>query len=271
VQYRRRAAVTLRAAPRGTGGGGVSRARGADNGRVLLLAFDTATPAVTVALRGDEGVLAEHTEVDARRHGELLAPGIEKVLTQAGRSRSDLTGVAVGVGPGPFTGLRVGLVTARALGDALGIPVHGVCTLDILAAAVTGEGAGGVMTGATVVGEAEERLQGGFGVATDARRREVYWAAYDLTGRRRTEPAVDRPSDVFGRLEGLPVAGEGPRLYPEQFPDALEPALPSAGVLAELAARLLRDDPGALLPPQPLYLRRPDAVEPGARKPVSQA
>ena len=238
---------------------------------MLLLAFDTATPAVTVALRGDDGVLAEHTEIDARRHGELLAPGIEKVLAEAGRSRADLTGVAVGVGPGPFTGLRVGLVTARALGDALGIPVYGVCTLDILAAAVTGAGAGGVVAGATPVGPARGGLEGGFGVATDARRREVYWAAYDLTGRRETEPSVDRPGEVVGRLRGLPVAGEGPRLYPEQFPDPIEPALPSAGVLAELTARLLRDDPAALLPPQPLYLRRPDAVEPAARKPVSQA
>jgi len=238
---------------------------------VLLLAFDTATPAVTVALRGDEGVLAEHTEVDARRHGELLAPGIEKVLAEAGRSRADLTGVAVGVGPGPFTGLRVGLVTARALGDALGIPVYGVCTLDVLAAAVAGAGVGGVMAGATPVGAARSRLEGGFAVATDARRREVYWAVYDLTGRRETEPAVDRPGEIVGRLQGLPVAGEGPRLYPQQFPDPIGPELPSAGVLAELTAELLRDDPASLLPPQPLYLRRPDAVEPGARKPVSQA
>jgi tRNA threonylcarbamoyl adenosine modification protein YeaZ len=218
---------------------------------VLLLAFDTATPAVTVALRGDEGVLAEYTEVDARRHGELLAPGIEKVLAAAGCSRTDLTGVAVGVGPGPFTGLRVGLMTARALGDALDIPVHGVCTLDIVAAAVAAGGA--------------------FAVATDARRREVYWARYDVTGRRETEPAVDRPAEVAGRLTGLGVAGQGSRLYPEQFPQALDPELPSAVVLAELTARLLREGPERLLPPEPLYLRRPDAVEPGARKAVTQA
>jgi len=228
-----------------------------NNGQVLLLAFDTATPAVTVALRGDEGVLAEHTEVDARRHGELLAPGIEKVLAAAGCARTDLTGVAVGVGPGPFTGLRVGLMTARALGDALDIPVHGVCTLDVLAAAVI-EGGG-------------DFSDGGFAVATDARRREVYWAAYDLTGRRENEPAVDRPAEIAGQLAGRGVAGEGSRLYPEQFPHALEPALPSAAVLADVTARLLREDPGALLPPHPLYLRRPDAVEPGARKSVTPA
>ena len=229
-----------------------------DNGRVLLLAFDTATPAVTVALRGDEGVLAEHTEVDARRHGELLAPGIEKVLADAGRAAGELTGVAVGVGPGPFTGLRVGLMTARALGDALDIPVHGVCTLDILAAAVPSA-------------DQDSTTGGRFAVATDARRREVYWAVYDVTGRRETEPSVDRPAEIAERLAGLAVAGQGPLLYPEQFSRGLVPALPSAAVLAELTARLLREAPERLLPPLPLYLRRPDAVEPGARKSVTPA
>jgi tRNA threonylcarbamoyl adenosine modification protein YeaZ len=224
---------------------------------VLLLAFDTATPAVTVALRGDEGVLAEHTEIDARRHGELLAPGIEQVLAAAGCARTDLTGVAVGVGPGPFTGLRVGLMTARALGDALDIPVHGVCTLDILAAAVTGAD-----------GAAVDKP---FAVATDARRREVYWATYDVTGRRESEPAVDRPAEIAERLAGYGVAGQGAQLYPEQFPNSLRPELPSAAVLAELTARLLREAPDTLLEPHPLYLRRPDAVEPGARKAVTPA
>jgi len=108
-------------------------------------------------------------------------------------------------------------------------------------------------------------------VATDARRREVYWAIYDLTGRRETDPSVDRPADIAERLAGLAVAGQGPGLYPEQFPYALSPALPSAAVLAELTARWLREAPEALLPPVPLYLRRPDAVEPGARKSVTPA
>jgi tRNA threonylcarbamoyl adenosine modification protein YeaZ len=259
-----------------------------DNGQVLLLAFDTATPAVTVALRGDEGVLAEHTEIDARRHGELLAPGIEKVLADAGCSRTDLTGIAVGVGPGPFTGLRVGLMTARALGHALDIPVHGVCTLDILAAAVPrfvpqnpantpgaanagADNTDALADNATTAAESGIAGAGRFAVATDARRREVYWAVYDLTGRRESDPGVDRPADIAERLGGLAVAGQGPVLYPDQFPYALSPALPSAAVLAELAARLLREAPDALLPPVPLYLRRPDAVEPGARKSVTPA
>ncbi len=225
---------------------------------MLLLAFDTATPAVTVALHDGNRILAENTEVDARRHGELLAPGIRAVLERAGRSRHELTDVAVGVGPGPFTGLRVGLVTARALADALGIAVHGVCTLDILAWAV--------------------RHDGPFAVATDARRREVYWAKYAARDRRLTDPAVDWPHVVAPEVAGAPVAGEGAVKYPDAFPDAIEPVLPSAADLAELTVRRLAAGGGdtssgvsaGLLPPEPLYLRRPDAVEPGARKPVSQ-
>jgi tRNA threonylcarbamoyl adenosine modification protein YeaZ len=218
---------------------------------VLLLAFDTATPAVTVALHDGNRILAERTEVDARRHGELLAPGIRAVLEQAGRSRDQLTDVAVGVGPGPFTGLRVGLVTARALGDALGVAMHGVCTLDILAWAV----------------QDGDRP---FAVATDARRREVYWARYEARERRVTDPAVDWPHVVAPEVADLPVAGEGAVKYPDAFPVAIGPVLPSAADLAELTVRRLAAGGDALLPPTPLYLRRPDAVEPGARKPVSQ-
>jgi len=229
---------------------------------VLLLAFDTATPAVTVALHDGTELLAEHTEVDARRHGELLAPGIRTVLAEAGRSRLELTDVAVGVGPGPFTGLRVGLVTARALADALGIAVHGVCTLDILAWAV----------------RRETQHSGPFAVATDARRREVYWARYEGPDRRLTEPAVDWPHVVAPQVAGLAVAGEGAAKYPDAFPVAIAPLLPGAADLAELTVRRLavasaastESSTAGLLPPVPLYLRRPDAVEPGARKPVSQ-
>jgi tRNA threonylcarbamoyl adenosine modification protein YeaZ len=221
---------------------------------VLLLAFDTATPAVTVALHDGVTVLAESTTVDARRTGEILAPGIADVLKRSGREFGDVTGIAVGVGPGPFTGLRVGLVTARSLGDALGVPVHGVCTLDVLAYATAGAG-----------------LTGPFAVASDARRKEVYWATYTDALTRTSEPGVDRPADIADRLAGLPVVGEGPYLYPDSFPSGLEPRHPNAAVLAALVVLRLGGDPGALLPPDPLYLRRPDAVEPGARKQVSSA
>lgn len=210
---------------------------------VLVLAFDTATPAVTVALRDESAVLAERTVVDARRHGELLAPGVAAVLSAAGCEAAELTAIAVGVGPGPFTGLRVGLVTAKALGDALRIPVYGVCSLDILAYA--------------------SKLDGAYAVATDARRREVYWARY--SGLARTDgPHVDRPGVAAMQTVGLPVVGAGALLYPDDFPTAREPRFPVASALAEWVAVGL-----PTLPPQPLYLRRPDAVEPGARKLVT--
>jgi len=238
---------------------------------VLLLAFDTATPAVTVALHDGATVIARYTEVDARRHGELLAPGIVRVLAEAGRGRMDVTDVAVGVGPGPFTGLRVGLVTALALGDALGVPVHGICTLDILAAAAAQPGRDQGAIGA----------DGRFAVAIDARRKEVYWALYeDRPGSgpvRLGDPAVDWPHVVEDQVAGLPVAGEGPVKYPQHFPHRIEPLLPDAAVLAALAVHRLTGGDGAgagayageILPPYPLYLRRPDAVEPAAQKPVS--
>jgi tRNA threonylcarbamoyladenosine biosynthesis protein TsaB len=209
---------------------------------VLLLAFDTSTPAVTVALHDGTTVVAERTVVDGRGHGELLAPGIAQVLADAGTSASDLTAIAVGVGPGPFTGLRVGLMTARAMSEVLSIPVAGVCSLDILAAAVS---------------SAEP-----FVVATDARRKEVYWATYDSNGVRIDGPSVDRPVDVEWRG---PAYGAGALMYPDSFIDARQPELPSAGVLAHLVASGI----AIVLPPDPLYLRRPDAVEPPARKVVT--
>ena len=103
----------------------------------MLLAFDTATSAVTVALHDGSAVVAESTVVDPLRHGELLAPGIAHVLSTVSARSRDVTRIAVGVGPGPFTGLRVGLVTARMMAFALDVPLLGVCTLDVVAAAVT--------------------------------------------------------------------------------------------------------------------------------------
>jgi tRNA threonylcarbamoyladenosine biosynthesis protein TsaB len=217
---------------------------------VLLLGLDTATPAVTVALHDGGQPLAQLVTVDAHRHAELLAPAIAKVVADAGASQADLTGIVVGVGPGPYTGLRVGLVTARVLGAALGIPVYGMCSLDVIAADVDAAG-------------------GDFLVATDARRRELYWARYDGTGRRITGPEVTKPTSI--PVSGLPAAGEGPMLYPEVLPDSLGPAFPAAATLCKVAvAALAAGDPdNMLLPPEPLYLRRPDAREPGAPKRVT--
>jgi tRNA threonylcarbamoyl adenosine modification protein YeaZ len=233
---------------------------------VLLLGLDTATPAVTVALHDGNQPLAQLVTVDAHRHAELLAPAIAKVIADAGASREELTAVAVGVGPGPYTGLRVGVVTGLVLGAALGIPVYGVCTLDVIAAdvAASGRGRGGQ--------DGSDGPGGDFLVATDARRRELFWARYDAAGRRIAGPEVSAPIAIPDR--GLPAAGEGPRLYPELLPAGRGPAYPTAAALcritvAALAAGDLGDGTGLLLQPEPLYLRRPDAREPGAPKRVT--
>lgn len=209
----------------------------------MLLAFDTATSRVTVALHDGERVVAEYVAHQGMRHGELLAPGIDDVLRQVAAIPQDVTAVAVGVGPGPFTGLRVGLVTARTMALALDIPVYGVCTLDVLAA------------------EAVDAGLADFLVATDARRKEVYLASYE-GGVRVAGPVVLKPADAA--TERM-VVGLGASLYPEAFPNAAGPELPSATVLCDVVV----GERYELVDPEPLYLRRPDAMEPRPPKPVS--
>ncbi len=220
---------------------------------MLLLAFDTATPAVTVALHDGSRVLAADAVVSSRLHGELLAAMIEKVLADGGAARTDLDAVAVGTGPGPYTGLRTGLVTARVLGSALGVPAIGVCTLDVMARAAAPVAAGRE-----------------FIVAADARRKEIYWARYDAQARRIGGPAVSHPAELIAAelAAPCPVAGEGPVLYPELSADLIPPRYPDAAHLAEIAAESLAEGhPG--VPPEPLYLRRPDARVPGKPKRVT--
>jgi len=213
----------------------------------VLLAFDTATPFVTVALEDEGRLLCERRSEQRMKHGEQLAPLIEAVLAEAGIVRQDLTAIAVGIGPGPFTGLRVGLVTARTLAFVLEIPVYGVCSLD----AVALEAARG-----------DDPVGREFVVATDARRKEVYLATYDADGRRLDGPDVVRPAEA---ATDRPVAGEGGALYPEAFPGPRGPLLPRAAWLARAVSAELAE----LHDPEPMYLRRPDAVAPGAPKRVS--
>lgn len=219
-----------------------------------LLAMDTATSAITVAVLGVGGdggqVLARRAVVDARRHTERLAPLLLETLRAAGTTAEQITHVAVGTGPGPFTGLRVGLVTARTFAHARGITVHGVCSLDALGAAV-----------------AEQGHEGDLLVATDARRKEVYWARYRCSAGeavRLSDPAVDRPADLPQEIRSLPTAGRGPLLHPEHLPHGIDPLDVDAGVLAGLAAT--RIAAGEQMPVEPLYLRRPDAAEPAMPK-----
>lgn len=216
---------------------------------MLLLAFDTATPAITAAVHDGSTVvgIAEHD--GAMAHGELLVPTIHAALRQAGAAISDVTDIAVGVGPGPFTGLRVGVVTALTLVDALGATAHGVCTLDILAGAVeSGAVESRAVVDSGVVGSRRE-----FIVASDARRREVYWARYGADGTRLEGPSVDKPAVVAGF--GLPVVGRGAALYELDGGGLSAPTDPHAATLADLVVggRVER------WPLVPLYLRRPDA------------
>ncbi|WP_129841870.1 tRNA (adenosine(37)-N6)-threonylcarbamoyltransferase complex dimerization subunit type 1 TsaB [Streptomyces sp. RFCAC02] len=222
---------------------------------MLLLALDTATPAVTAALHDGRRVLAEAGGTDARRHGELLLPAVDRALREAGRALGKVTAVAVGTGPGPYTGLRVGLATAAALGTALGIPVHGVGSLDALA------------YGAGLAG-----LEGPFTVATDARRKEVYWARFADARTRLDGPAVARAADLPADARALTAVGAGAALYRDAFATVRDdlPAHVSAAALASLAAeRLAAGDP--LDAPRPQYLRRPDAKVPAGYKAVTRA
>ncbi len=214
---------------------------------VPILALDTSS-SVSVAVLTDAGdVLASAWADEPRKHAELLAPMITAALADAGVDRRSLTGVVVGTGPAPFTGLRVGLVTARTLGLALGIPVRGVPSLDALAAAA----ARGAAAGDRVL------------VVTDARRREVYWAAYDVlpddSATLVDGPEVGAPAALCAAVAGAIVVGRGALLHADVLGLAAPPELldPDPAELGRLA--LARAAAGAPLPTEPLYLRRPDA------------
>ncbi|MCG5431771.1 tRNA (adenosine(37)-N6)-threonylcarbamoyltransferase complex dimerization subunit type 1 TsaB [Mycobacterium sp. MYCO198283] len=208
-----------------------------------VLVIDTATPAVTAAVvrRDDLAVLGQRVTVDPRAHVEQLTPNVLGALRDAGLSMADLGAVVVGCGPGPFTGLRVGMATAAAYGHALGIAVHGVCSLDGI--------------GALTADEPADVL-----VVTDARRREVYWARY-RAGRRVDGPEVAAPADV--PVDGVRAVAGSPdhaALFALPRIDHVHPD--PAGLVASVTDW---DDPQ---PPAPLYLRRPDArtlAERGAR------
>lgn len=219
----------------------------------MHLSLDTSA-SVAVALVDDAGtVLAARSDEQQRHHAELLAPMIAAVLEDAGVDRTELTSVVVGTGPAPFTGLRVGLVSARALALALGVPVRGVPSLDALAATASRT----LPAGTTVV------------AVTDARRREVYSAGYRVDGPGAVtvthEPGVGAAVDLD--LDGAVVVGPGAALYPDVFAGRqVLAAVVDPAELARLA--LARADAGLPLPTEPLYLRRPDAVPSTARKRV---
>lgn len=200
----------------------------------LVLALDTSTDVRAGVARDGVAIAASAVE-NPRAHAEQLMPLIDRVLAAGGVQLSDVDSIVVGVGPGPFTGLRVGVVTATTLGLALGVDVRGICSLDVVARQWW-----------------DADAPAAFAVVSDARRREVYWTVYEQ-GARVGGPFVTPP----GELPDLPLAGPGASLVrggvegPTKF---------DAGVLA--AHGLALPDAGL----EPLYLRRPDAELPSAPK-----
>jgi tRNA threonylcarbamoyladenosine biosynthesis protein TsaB len=211
---------------------------------VIVLAIDTATPQVSVALGGPDGILGAFTAAAGRRHAETLAPAIALLRDATGVAVDDIDRVAVDVGPGLFTGLRVGLATAAALATAVGCPAVGVSSLDLLA----------------YPNRREDRV---VAAVVDARRAEVFWALYRPGVGRVTEPAVASPEDLGAVLAGLEqdvlAVGDGAHRYFDILAasDRIEVRLrsPQATDLVTVAGESETVAPGDL---RPLYLRQAD-------------
>jgi len=229
---------------------------------VRLLAVDTATPASTVAVHDGDRVLASRRVSDASQHAEVLAMLVRDVLEEAGVTMPELTHIACGVGPGPFTGLRVGLATAKTMGYALGIPVVGICTLD----AIAREHQAGVSESVTVM--------------TGARRHEFYWATYDTDGTRIAGPEVAREENL--PISGIVVGGPSSLTIPDAswIAQIAVEAIARGEKAAPLGAAHVEQPAGGdgastadfirgrtLLAAEALYLRRPDAVPPASAVP----
>lgn len=245
---------------------------------MIVVALDTATSAVTSGVvrldpSGADGArpveLAATYTLDPRAHAELLIPQLVGCLHAAGLGAGDVDAVVVGCGPGPFTGLRVGMATAAGYADALGVPCHPVVTLDAIA--TTARWALADAGDSAAAASASPLL-----VVTDARRREAYYAAYDAGGARTQGPAVLAARDIVS-----PVAADGAAAIACGDPGRLAElapgptirsdlqAFPAVSALVHRAAEPLLAE-AAPAPLEPLYLRRPDAVEPKPR-PISPA
>lgn len=226
----------------------------------MILALDTSSALTSVAvIDGDGAVVTEHVHEDARRHAEVIGPILGAVI--ASIDREQVTTIACGVGPGPYTGLRVGIASAIAIGAAWDLPVVGLCSLDALAAeALTASPAAHESGRSTPPGAA------GVEVASDARRSEMYWARYSADGTRIEGPRVRPAADVSdAAVRGMPSAVWVARRVQQLLRRGMQV------VNVDLPLDAHGDDTGAtadalagagLLLPRPLYLRRPDAMVP---------
>jgi len=223
---------------------------------VIVVGIETSTPHTSVAIGGDSGILAAMS-VAGRTRQEAAAPALEQLLRWSGTELDKVGGVAVGVGPGLFTGLRVGVETAKTLAQVLSVPIVGISSLDVLAFAV-------------------RHTPGRIGAVIDGRRGEVFWSRYEtMPGGilRETEPAVTAPDHLIADLQAVPgdvlLVGDGAILYRHEIERELggrvefasaTHAHPQAAQLVELAApRFLREEHDVLYDVAPVYLRRSDA------------
>ena len=222
---------------------------------MLILGVETASVQVGCAIGGHEGVLASFHAARGRRHVETLAPAIEFTCRHARVELSEISVVAVDIGPGLFSGLRVGVATAKALAQALRVPTIGVSSLDLLAFPVR-------HTNRLIV------------PTIDARRGEVFYAFYRQVpgGAQRLSPyQLGTPADLASELEATGedclVVGDGALRYPEMLTEVARceaggrtNAYPSAASLVELAhPRALREEFVPAWELEPLYLRKSDA------------
>lgn len=209
----------------------------------MLLAIDTSAGSSVAVVDRVGGIVVEHSSPDSRGHAEVIGTLIAQCLADSGVDVPSLSGVAVGMGPGPFTGLRVGIAAAQAFAFAAGKQVLRVASHDAVAFADLSTGPGQVL------------------VVTDARRREVYWSAYrgvdsDSLPCRVAGPGLARPDDL---PSAVPDFSEFSRI------DAVEVSAGSLGLLAERMSAAGRPFEGA----EPLYLRSPDVTLAAAPKRVS--
>jgi len=222
---------------------------------VLILGIESASVQVGCAVGGHEGVLASFRSSRGRRHAETLVPAIDFVLRQARVEPEELAAIAVDIGPGLFTGLRVGVATAKAMAQALRLPMIGVASLDLLAFRVR-------YSGRLIV------------AALDARRGELFYAFYRQVpgGAQRLSPyQLGTPADLASELQATGadclLLGDGALRYPEVFDDvartefgSVSNAYPSPSSLVELAhPRALREEFLPTWELEPLYLRKADA------------
>ncbi len=225
-----------------------------------VLAFDTSMSACSVAVWQDNEVLAETSEMMVHGQAERLVPAIEQALKVSAVTYADLDKIAVTVGPGSFTGVRVGLATARGLGAATGLPVIGILTTEVIAL------------------EARRGKNQPVAVAIDARRAEVYLHCFTSNGHQVKDPACLLPEDAAAQLEhkNWVIAGDAAesvlshmkqphdifevkRDIFEVKRDIFEVKIVNAVTLAAMAAERLAPETGG---PRPVYIRPPDAVVP---------